>query len=265
MRRNEVKAKLSAASIVFGSFIYIPSPKLTELVAQSGFDFVVIDMEHGPIDSQVAEDMIRAAELGGIASFVRVPCNSAPLIMRALDAGAAGVHVPNVDSGDAGRAAASTCRYGPAGTRGLASVRAANYGLTEPLEEYAAAANREVMLIAHIESIKAIENLDELLDVDGIDVYFLGAADLSNSLGIPGRVRDPKVIRLVENAIMKIAKTGKVAGAMAADVSMARHYIELGAKYVTLHPVQLMVNASRAFLSEARSSAPSAESSRKKS
>ena len=108
------------------------------------------------------------------------------------------------------------------------------------------------MTIAHIESITAVENLDALLAVDGIDVFFLGAEDLSNSLGIPGQSKDPRVVAHVEDSIRKIAAAGKVAGSMAADAAAARRYVELGARYIGCHGVRFMANASRQFISEVK-------------
>src|SRR6185503_7869581 len=113
MRNNELKLKLAAGRTVIGSFIYVPSAKLTEIVGLAGFDFVVIDMEHGPVDTAVAEDMVRAAELTGTTPLIRVTHNSAHLILRALDIGAQGVHVPEVTTAEDGRVAAGSTKYGP--------------------------------------------------------------------------------------------------------------------------------------------------------
>ena len=229
MRVNELKSKMGSGEVVIGSFLYIPSAKLSEIIGIIGFDFVVIDMEHGPIDMVVAEDMIRGAELGGAAAIVRVTHNSPHLVLDALDAGAVGVHVPEITTAsDASRAAMST-KYGPVGFRGLAGVRAAEYGLNGPLSEYPAAANKETMVVAHVESEAAVKNLDELLDVEGIDVYYLGPEDISNSLGIPGRSKDERVVALVEGGIRKIVSRGKIAGTIAADHEDARRYVDLGA------------------------------------
>jgi 4-hydroxy-2-oxoheptanedioate aldolase len=250
MRANELKLKLSSGQTVIGSFVYVPSAKLTEIIGLIGFDFVVIDMEHGPIDTGVAEDMVRAAELSGATPIVRVTHNSPHLILRALDIGAQGVHVPDVNTVEDAHLAAASSKYGPMGRRGLAGVRAADYGLRQLLGEYAPAANRETMVIAHIESEQSVRNLDGLLEADGIDVYYLGPEDISNSLGIPGQSRDERVVRLVEDSIRKIAACGRIAGCIAADAATARHYIDLGARYIATHSVRLMANASRQFIAE---------------
>ncbi len=204
------------------------------------------------MDMGVAENMVRAAELAGVTPFIRVTHNRPDLILRALDIGALGVHVPEVSDAHQGKAAVASVKYAPQGQRGLAGVRAAKYGLKDSLPEYAAAANQQTMLIVHIEDVKAVENLDALLAVEGIDVYFLGPTDLSNSLGIPGQSKDPKVIGLVEDSIKQIAGAGKIAGCIAADVETARRYTELGARYIACHAISFMASASKQFLEELR-------------
>jgi 4-hydroxy-2-oxoheptanedioate aldolase len=252
MRVNELKKKLAAGQTVVGSFAYVPSAKFVEILGWIGFDFVVIDMEHGPIDTIVAEDMIRAAELSGSTPLIRITHNSRHLMLRALDIGAQGVHVPDINTIDDAHRAAASCKYGPVGNRGLAGVRAAEYGLNQTLAEYTRVANDNTMVIAHIESKESADNLDALLDMDGIDVYYLGPEDMSNSLGIPGQSKDPKVVRIVEDSIRTIAAKGKIAGCIAADAATARRYIELGARYIASHGVRFMANGSRQFISELR-------------
>lgn len=250
MRPNELKRKLAQGKTVVGSFVYVPSAKLTEIVGLLGFDFIVIDMEHGPIDISIAEDMVRAAEVTATTPLLRVTHNSPHLILRALDIGAQGIHVPEIATVEEARAAVASSKYGPAGSRGLAGVRAADYGLKQPLGEYPPIANEETMVIAHIESEGAVQNLDNLLAVDGIDVYYLGPEDISNSIGIPGQSKDPRVVRLVEDSIRKVVAYGKIAGCIAADAPTAKRYVELGARYIATHAVRLMANASKQFLSD---------------
>lgn len=253
MINNALKDKLAAGEVVTGSFVYIPSAALTEVIGLAGFDFVVIDMEHGPIELEMAEHMVRAAEVAGVTPIIRVSHNTPHLTLRALDIGAMGVHVPDVSDPLAARAAVASVKYGSQGRRGLAGVRAARYGLQGSLADYAAEANRQTMLIAHIEDIQAIDNLDALLAVEGIDVYYLGPVDLSNSLGIPGQTQDSRVTDLVETAIRRIVAAGRVAGCIAADSRAARRYVELGARYIATHAIRFMVNGSRQFMQEVKS------------
>jgi 4-hydroxy-2-oxoheptanedioate aldolase len=252
MNVNKVKQKLAAGELVIGSIVYVPSAKLTEIISLIGFDFVVIDMEHGPVDIGLAEEMVRAAEGADVTPIIRVTHNTPHLILRALDIGALGIHVPEINSVDGARSMVESAKYSPEGHRGLAGIRAAQYGLKGPLADYAAAANRETMVIAHIEDVPAINNLDALLEVDGIDVYFLGPTDLSNSLGIPGQTQDPRVVTLVEEAIKRIVGAGKIAGCITADPEAARRYTTLGVRYLLTHAIRHMADGSRQFIEEVR-------------
>ncbi|MDG2380417.1 MAG: aldolase/citrate lyase family protein [Pirellulaceae bacterium] len=250
MRENQLKKKLDNGDVVVGSFVYVPSSKLTEIVGLAGFDFVVIDMEHGPVDTAVAEDMVRAAEIANTTPIIRVTHNDPSAVLRSLDIGAQAIHVPNVHTRSDAINAVANSKYGPVGTRGLAGVRANDYGLCQPLPQYASDANDQTMVIAHIEHIDAVNNLDELLSVDGIDVYYLGPQDLSNSLGIPGQGKDSRVVDLVESSIQRIAAAGRTAGCIATDPKVARRYIDLGARYIATHAIRHMVDQSQRFIQE---------------
>ncbi len=250
---NQMKKKLDDGQVVVGSFVYIPSAKLTEIIAMTGFDFVVIDMEHGPVDIGAAENMVRAAELAGVTPIIRVTHNSPHLLLRALDIGAQAVHIPDINTAADACAAVAACKYGPEGERGLAGVRALGYGLQGPIADKTETANRETMVIAHIEHIDAVNNLDKLLAVEGIDIYYLGPVDLSNSLGIPGRVGDSRVQELVTTSIRRIAEAGKIPGCITVDSEAAKRFIDLGVRYIASHAIKCMTNASTAFLEEIRS------------
>lgn len=250
---NQLKKKLQDGEVVVGSFVYIPSSKLTEMVSMLGFDFVVVDMEHGPIDIAMAEDMIRAADVVGVTPIVRVTHNTPHLILRAFDIGAHGIHIPDINTESDARSAVASSKYGPQGKRGLAGVRALQYGLQGPLSDFTAEANKETMVIAHIEDIAAVNNLDALLEVEGIDIYYLGPTDLSNSLGIPGQEGNPEVQRLVKESIKRIAKAGKIAGCISVDRESAKQYIDLGARYIATHAIKFMANGSRKFIEEVKS------------
>jgi len=233
--------------VVVGSFAYIPSPRLTELIALSGFDFIVIDQEHGPITIESAEEMVRACEVTNCTPIVRVPYLNSHAILQALDIGAMGVHVPSVSTGPDAIKTAGLSRYSPLGNRGLAAVRAARYGLREKLSEYCRTANQEILVVAHIEDLEAVQNLDELLSVEGIDVYYLGPTDLSNSMGRPG-VADAELQQIVDGTIERIVKAGKVAGMITTSAEAARRYIDMGVRYLATHAMHFMAAGSQAFL-----------------
>jgi 4-hydroxy-2-oxoheptanedioate aldolase len=244
---NKTKDKLRKRETVIGSFQYIPSGKLAEIVGLCGYDFLVIDQEHGPIDIQSAEEMVRACEVSGTTPFVRVGKLDSHLILQALDIGAMGVHIPSINTAAQAREAVRLCKYAPLGNRGLAGVRAAAYGFREPLSDYCKQANDQTMVIIHIEEMEAISNLDEMLAIEGIDVYYLGPTDLSNSIGRPG-AKDSQVSAIVDDALRRIVQAGKTAGIITNDPEAARRYLDIGVRYLATHAIGWMVTASRNFL-----------------
>ena len=250
---NQLKKKLHNGEVAVGSFVTVPSSNMTEIVGMMGYDFVVIDMEHAPIDIAMAEDMIRAANVVDITPIVRVTHNSPHLILRAFDIGAHGIHVPDINTEKEAKEAVASSKYGPQGKRGLAGVRALKYGLRGPISDLTARANEETMVIAHIEDIAAVNNLDALLEVDGIDVYYLGPVDLSNSMGIPGQVGNPKVQHMVTESIRRISQAGKIAGCISVESEDAKRFIDLGARYIATHAVKFMANGSKQFIRELKS------------
>ncbi len=149
---NRAKAKLASGETVFGCFVRFGAPGLAELLALQGFDFLVLDAEHGGLDPDDCEDLVRAAQLRGAAPIVRVPANDRSTILRYMDIGAAGIHVPMIESAEAAVRAKRSVKYHPEGERGLGGVRAANYAQLEPLGEYVLHANRETMVVAQIET-----------------------------------------------------------------------------------------------------------------
>ena len=154
-----------------------------------GFDFLVFDGEHGPIEPRDCEGLVHAAELRGSAPLVRVPTNEPSVILRYLDTGAIGVHVPLVDSAEEAEAAVAAVEYAPRGTRGLAGVRASDYG-TVPLAEYVEQANEATMVVIQV-GAAAVERVGEIAAVEGVDVIFVGPTDLSQAFGVTGQTGHP--------------------------------------------------------------------------
>ncbi|MCX6595419.1 MAG: aldolase/citrate lyase family protein [Acidobacteria bacterium] len=228
-----LKSRLASQPYVLGTFVQIPSPQVVEILGLSGFDFVVIDNEHGAINPETTEQMIRAAEGVGLTAMVRVPQCDPVAIRLPLDWGAAGVHVPQIESTALARTAARSARFFPHGERGLQPyVRSARYR-SFPTSEYLERTNQEVSVVVHIEGRGGVTDLEEILALDGIDVAFLGPYDLSQALGIPGQVADKKV----ENAILEAVRqagAGRVIGTYADTPEIARRWIDSGVRYVTL-------------------------------
>ncbi|SFS66183.1 HpcH/HpaI aldolase family protein [Saccharopolyspora flava] len=192
LRTNTVKQRLAGTGESHGLFCSIPSPVLVEMIGCAGYDFVVLDSEHALVDPQQLENLIRAAEAVDLVPFVRVPESDPGAILRVLDAGALGVVVPHVRCRADVDAAIRAARYAPEGMRSLNGGRVPGFGRIE-LTEYVRRANAETMVIAMIEDAEGVEQLPSILDGGGVDLVLEGAADLSQSYGVPWQTRHPRV------------------------------------------------------------------------
>lgn len=232
MDKRSLKERLKNGETVIGSWNMIPSTPLIEIMGYAGMDFVVIDTEHGPISMESAEDLVRAAEITRMAPLIRTSANIPHLILRALDIGAHGVHVPHVSTKEDAIAVVKAAKYQPEGDRGYSPfTRAGRYGLGA--EEHARFSNERTIVVVHVEGKKGIENLKDIVSVRGIDVVFIGPYDLSQSLGKPGMVADPQVVEMVKRSARIIKDSGKACGSFAADEKYLDMLIEYGVQYVT--------------------------------
>lgn len=250
---NLLKSAIQERGYVLGPFMKLDSPAVVELAGLGGFDFVIIDMEHGPLDVLTAENMVRAAHLRNVCAIVRVGENNPLMISRALDIGADGVQVPQISNAADAERAVAAAKFYPRGERGVCRyVRAADYS-NLPKAEYFKQANRDTAVIIHIEGQEGLKNLDEILKVDGVDVLFIGPYDLSQSLGIPGDVQNPRVTAEVDR-ILNVAKAaGKIIGIFVEDVALARAYAARGIQYVSYSvDVGLILNQFKAITQQVR-------------
>lgn len=193
---NNFKNRIQCREQLIGSWLTIGSTVTAEIMAQSGFDWLTIDMEHSVIELGMAQDMIRVVESLGVASLVRVGHNQPNLIKRVMDAGATGVIVPMVNCADHAQQAVASVKYPPQGFRGVGLARAQAYGFG--FEEYRNWNDKNSVVIVQIEHIDAVNNLEAILDVDGVDGIIVGPYDLSGSLGAPGKFDHPDVIAALE-------------------------------------------------------------------
>ncbi len=215
---------------VNGMMVLTDSPASVEMLGYAGFDYVIIDTEHGANDIAEVEAMVRAAEVSGTTPLVRVTRNDPAYILRAMDVGARGILVPQVNSAAEADRAVRAVKYCPRGDRGLAGiVRAARYGF-QPLDKYIAESNAHSLVIVQVEDIKAVGALDEILAVDGVDGVFVGPADLSHSMAMPGKFDDPEFIRIMHAIVARTVKSGKIAGMFCFDAEQARYWRGLGVR-----------------------------------
>lgn len=230
---NTTRQKLAAGEVVLGCFIRSHDPTIAEIAGLAGFDFVVSDGEHGGVSSREFENVARAADSVGVDPFVRVPDGAHSTLLRFMDAGAHGVHVPWVDTPAEAASAVAGVKYQPLGTRGLAGTRASDHGRGEPLAAYIDRANRETMVVVQIESPTAVADTAAICAVPGVDVVFVGPTDLSNSMGLTGQVEHPDVVAAVDRVIDAARATATVVGIFAGSSDAAARWIERGVRYVT--------------------------------
>ncbi len=253
MQTNTTKAKLKAGETVYGCFTRYPDPTLVEVLTYSGWDFLVFDGEHGTIEPRDCENMVRAAEIRGTTPIVRVATNAAPTILRMMDSGAHGLHVPWVNSAMEAEAVVRAVKYQPRGVRGLAGIRAADYGQAGTLGDYVRTANAETLVVIHIETVEAVEQLPEIVAVDGLDVIFIGPTDLSHSVGYPGQQNHPEVQATMQRIVDIVRQTDLALGVMATGAESAREWRERGARYITVGLESVLMPAARGYLETVRS------------
>lgn len=250
MRPNELRRKLQSGQPVVGCFVGYPSAETVELCGLLGFDFVMIDAEHGSMTTESAYHMVLAAEASGTTPLIRAPENNAAAILRHMDIGAAGVMVPQVNSAAEARAVVEAVKYHPHGRRGLGPVRAAGFGVGATLRDYAAAANEETLVICQVEHIAAVEALPEILAVPGIDVLFVGPSDLAQSMGYPGQLDHPEVLAAIERVVATCAGHDVVLANIAGTAEQANRLIAQGFRMIGASASGLLAGASRRFLDE---------------
>lgn len=254
--KNAIKSRLAKGEVVIGPFAGLNCPDLIEIMGIAGCDFCVIDTEHGPMDPESIQGLVRAAELSGMTPVVRAPRAEAVDILKVLDVGAQGVHVPQVNSRETAVNVAKAARYHPEGMRGVAVPRALSYGL-RPLGEVLSEANRELLLIAHCENSEGLDRLDEIASVEGIDLIFVGPYDLSQSLGVPGDIFHPSMVKAVSRALGAISGAGKPAGIFVTSTDEAKRRIDEGFRYIAYSMDSLLFgNACRDFLSTLKNRRP---------
>jgi 4-hydroxy-2-oxoheptanedioate aldolase len=251
--KNSTKAKLLEGKTVHGCFLKYPEPALAEIIAMAGFDFVLFDGEHGTLEPSDMANLVRAVELRGATPLARVTTNQPHIILRYLDTGLHGVQVPWVNSTKDVESAVQSTKYGPRGVRGLAGGRASDWGMSEPIGDYTVRANRETMLIVHIETADAVELVEEYVEVDGVDVLFLGPTDLSHSLGHPGQVDHPDVQEAMRHVAQVVVASDRALGIYAGTAEFAREWQARGARYITTGVDGFLVRSLGTYLEDVRS------------
>lgn len=245
---NPVKERLRGGETVLGVFIPMPSPDIVEIVALAGFDFALLDAEHGRISPDDAYAMVLAAEARDIPAFVRIGQNDRQVVLKYLDLGVSGVMIPQTSTPELVRDAIAAMRYAPAGLRGLAGGRTFDYGQGAPMAALVPAINERVLSIIQFEHIDALAHLDTILATPGLDVLFVGPTDLGQSMGFAGQTGRPEV----ENVIQQVADTARGKGVslaiVAPDAETTNRRIAQGFQMIVPNVPGLLMHASKDFL-----------------
>jgi len=252
IRPNMLKRALRDGKTVFGSSVRLPEPGLVEALGYAGFDYVVIDGEHGAIGPAEMERMIVAAYAANTTPIVRVLKNDPELVMRALDLGAMGILVPHVITEADARQLKNGTRYPPDGRRGVGVGRGAFWGAI-PMEEYFRSINAEIVLMAMIEDAEAIENIDSIAKT-GLDILFVGTHDLAASYGLLGQVSHPRVLSGGDRVVAAGRLNNCAVGFPARSAEDARDAIQRGYRAIGYGGAEsYVVQQGHTFLERVRS------------
>ncbi len=237
---NRIEEFIRNGRVAFGTFVFLPEPAIVEIIGNSGYDFIILDMEHAALGLRDVENLIRVAELSGTVPFVRIGKNRHEDILRVLEAGARGVLIPHVmNAGEMSRIV-ETVKYPPEGKRGACrGVRAARYGDSN-FAEYTRASNLSTWVMALVEDAESSENLEEVLSVKGINAVSPGPGDLSTALGLPGQTRHPRVIAIVDKIIAAARKKGIPVAMYITDASESEEWVKKGANMI-IHSIDTRI------------------------
>ena len=250
---NLFRRAIAAPGVQLGLWIGLADAYAAEVCATAGFDWLLIDGEHGPHDLRSMLSVLQAVAGYPVQPVVRLPSGDPTLIKQVLEIGATTLLMPMVESAGQAARLVRAMRYPPAGIRGVGSglARSSRWG---GYEDYLREANERVSLLVQVETARAVQHIDAIAAVDGVDGVFIGAADLSASMGLIGQPGHPEVRAAVEHCIERILAAGKAPGVLAVDESLARHYIERGARFVAVGvDATLLAGAARSLLRRYRS------------
>lgn len=258
MRKNHVLQAWRDNKETLGGWISVDSVFTAEVMANAGFDWVCMDIQHGMLDYNDVRQMLPAISTTNTMPFVRVPWNEPYEIMKVLDAGAYGIVVPLVNNREEAERAVSACRYPPDGNRSFGPARATLYAGND----YAIGANDEIACVVMIETRESLDNLDEIMSTPGVDGIYVGPADLAYALGLQPGTKDPIHEETIETILAAAKRNGIAAGIHTASARQSRHYLDMGFQMVTVGTDrQFMERMARSDLAAVRDSASGQQNS----
>ena len=255
LNNGRLAKAVRAGDATLGTFLGTASAVTAEVCAAAGFDWLLLDLEHGAGGEEQVRDVVPAAGSYGVPTVVRVETGARIRMGRVLDSGAAGIMLPRIDSARQVREALTHLRFPPRGDRGVATYnRACRFGLDPAALERA---DEEILVIAQIESAAAVAAVDDVAAVDGVDVLFIGPRDLSHDLGVPGDTNAPAFVAALETVLAAGRRNGKACGLLVNDGAAAAQRLAQGWSFVAIgSDSTLLASSARAALSQARGSAP---------
>jgi 2-keto-3-deoxy-L-rhamnonate aldolase RhmA len=255
MRENKAKQKLAAGEPVFQCMTLSCAPSVVEVLGRAGFDIICLDGEHGSLDRQTLENLVRAAECVNVTPIIRTTLSYAAEILPFLDTGVMGIMRPHCKTAAEAKMLVDAVRYAPQGTRGMTPGRANDYAVSGvPAKEYIAASNRETIVMPQIEDVEGIKNLPEILKVEGIDVLAIGDGDLSNSMGYPGQRTHPEVVEAIDHIIDLAHRAGIPTFNPGKNAEMQKRWFDKGALVFYEGDLRLLFDGTVARLQALRTS-----------
>ncbi len=240
IRPNRLKQKLRQGQPVFGGLLRTPEPTMVEVLGYAGYDYVVLDAEHGAHSFEALDSLILTAYASDITPIVRVNENSPGLIMRVLDIGAQGVLVPHIKGPEDARRAVAAAMYPPDGARGIGPNRGSQFGAI-PSQEYFKSINDAVAVLLMMEEAEAVENIEAITEVKGITALSIGLSDLSGSLGVPGQADHPSVQAAVAKLMAAAARKGIPVSLSVRSVEEVREALHKGARMASIGTLETVL------------------------
>ena len=229
---KSIKSRMQNGESVFGTWCMLPSSFVVDVIARTGVDFVVLDMEHGTLSLETAEEMVRAAQLHNCQSIIRVGDDHENTILHALETGCEAIMVPHVSTVKVAEKIVNAALYSPKGSRGLSPyTRCHNYthmGLEKSMLRHA----EDTMVGILVEGKEGIENLSQIVQVEGIDLIYLGMYDISQSVGLPGQLEHPEVMLQLKKCLKVIKSSNKFAGTFSRDIRACKKFKEMGFDFI---------------------------------
>lgn len=254
--KNLLKEKMINNEKVVGTFFELGGTSAVECLGLSGLDFFIIDTEHGPFDIESSIDFIRTAELRNITPFARIKDISRPSVLKMLDIGAKGIIVPCVETVEQVKNLVEWGKYYPLGKRGFAMARASGYGFSsfaQNVNDYMRICNEETLIIPQCETIGCLENIEEIVNIKGIDGIFVGPYDLSIGLGKPAQFNDPDFLNAIARILKACKDAGKFSFIYTGSNSVAKQYLSDGFSGVAVSmDVGIYINAFKEVIREVK-------------